>query len=83
MQSGLFDQKSTFARTLGAVKSATNTIKTSTQQAAAYAIPQVKFKFISKDKDKFEKRILEELNKIFTGLFICWILELKKQKKNY
>ncbi|KAK6633081.1 hypothetical protein RUM43_012824 [Polyplax serrata] len=65
-KAGLFDQKSTFARTLGAVKSATNSIKTSTQQAAALAIPQVKLKFISKDKEKFEKRILDELNKIFT-----------------
>ncbi|EEB13673.1 suppressor of actin, putative [Pediculus humanus corporis] len=65
-KSGFFDQKSTFAKTLGAVKSATNSIKNSTQQAAALAIPQVKFKFISKDKDKFEKRILDELNKIFT-----------------
>lgn len=66
-QGGLFDQKSTFAKTLGAVKSATNSIKNSTQQAAALAIPQVKFKFVSKDKEKFEKRILDELNKIFTG----------------
>lgn len=67
VQGGLFDQKSTFAKTLGAVKSATNSIKNSTQQAAALAIPQVKFKFVSKDKEKFEKRILDELNKIFTG----------------
>ncbi|KAL0276635.1 UNVERIFIED_CONTAM: hypothetical protein PYX00_004166 [Menopon gallinae] len=63
---GFFDQKSTFAKTLGAVKSATNSIKTSTQQAAALAMPQVKFKFLSKDKEKFERRILEELHKIFT-----------------
>ncbi|XP_031844810.1 phosphatidylinositide phosphatase spermathreecae isoform X1 [Nomia melanderi] len=71
-QSSLFDvpQKAALAKTWGTIKSATNTIKTTTQQAAALATSQVKStvskRSIVKDKEKFEKRILEELNKIFT-----------------
>lgn len=98
-QGGLFDvpQKAAFAKTWGTIKSATNTIKNTTQQAAALATSQVNFlhltrnkklyhtkqmflywqeylqvkstvskRNIVKDKERFEKRILEELNKIFT-----------------
>ncbi|KAK1125853.1 hypothetical protein K0M31_005391 [Melipona bicolor] len=71
-QGGLFDvpQKAAFAKTWGTIKSATNTIKNTTQQAAALATSQVKStvskRSVVKDKEKFEKRILEELNKIFT-----------------
>ncbi|KAF3429899.1 hypothetical protein E2986_07266 [Frieseomelitta varia] len=71
-QGGLFDvpQKAAFAKTWGTIKSATNTIKNTTQQAAALATSQVKStvskRNIVKDKERFEKRILEELNKIFT-----------------
>ncbi|XP_071867330.1 phosphatidylinositide phosphatase spermathreecae isoform X2 [Bombus fervidus] len=71
-QGGLFDvpQKAAFAKTWGTIKSATNTIKNTTQHAAALATSQVKStvskRNIVKDKERFEKRILEELNKIFT-----------------
>ncbi|XP_053975819.1 phosphatidylinositide phosphatase SAC2 [Hylaeus volcanicus] len=71
-QTSLFDvpQKAAFAKTWGTIKSATNTIKNTTQQAAAIATSQVKStvskRSIVKDKERFEKRILEELNKIFT-----------------
>lgn len=71
-QGGLFDvpQKAAFAKTWGTIKNATNTIKNTTQQAAALATSQVKStvskRSVVKDKEKFEKRILEELNKIFT-----------------
>ncbi|CAK9808185.1 Phosphatidylinositide phosphatase SAC2 [Anthophora quadrimaculata] len=71
-EGGLFDvpQKAAFAKTWGTIKSATNTIKNTTQQAAALATSQVKStvgkRSIVKDKERFEKRILEELNKIFT-----------------
>ncbi|XP_012136288.1 phosphatidylinositide phosphatase spermathreecae isoform X2 [Megachile rotundata] len=71
-QGGLFDvpQKAAFAKTWGTIKSATNTIKNTTQQAAALATSQVKStvskRNIVKDKERFERRILEELNKIFT-----------------
>ncbi|OAD59920.1 Phosphatidylinositide phosphatase SAC2 [Eufriesea mexicana] len=71
-QGGLFDvpQKAAFAKTWGTIKSATNTIKNTTQQAAALATSQVKStvskRNIVKDKERFEKRILDELNKIFT-----------------
>ncbi|KAJ9598474.1 hypothetical protein L9F63_010843, partial [Diploptera punctata] len=67
---GLFDihQKAAFAKTWGTIKSATNTIKTTTQQAAAMATSQVKLgkRRDSKDREKFERRILEELQRIFT-----------------
>ncbi|KAK2581072.1 hypothetical protein KPH14_006114 [Odynerus spinipes] len=78
--SGLFDvpQKAAFAKTWGTIKSATNTIKNTTQQAAALATSQVKSTVNKrsgvKDKEKFEKRIVEELNKIFTetdSFFYC------------
>nr|XP_050853948.1 phosphatidylinositide phosphatase SAC2 isoform X2 [Vespula vulgaris] len=78
--SGLFEvpQKAAFAKTWGTIKSATNTIKNTTQQAAALATSQVKSTVNKrsgvKDKEKFEKRILEELNKIFTetdSFFYC------------
>ncbi|KAL6445534.1 hypothetical protein ACFW04_000823 [Cataglyphis niger] len=78
--SGLFDvpQKAALAKTWGTIKNATNTIKNTTQQAAALATSQVKStvtkRNIVKDKERFEKRILEELNKIFTetdSFFFC------------
>ncbi|XP_026668403.1 phosphatidylinositide phosphatase SAC2 isoform X2 [Ceratina calcarata] len=71
-QGGLFDvpQKAAFAKTWGTIKSATNTIKNTTQHAAALATSQVKStvskRSIVKDKERFDKRISEELNKIFT-----------------
>ncbi|XP_034939249.1 LOW QUALITY PROTEIN: phosphatidylinositide phosphatase SAC2 [Chelonus insularis] len=71
-------QKTGFAKTWGTIKSATNTIKNTTQHAAALATSQVKSTVIkrstTKDKDKLEKRILEELNKIFSetdSFFFC------------
>ncbi|XP_071556223.1 phosphatidylinositide phosphatase SAC2 isoform X2 [Temnothorax nylanderi] len=78
--SGLFDvpQKAALAKTWGTIKNATNTIKNTTQHAAALATSQMKSTVIKrsvvKDKDRFEKRILEELNKIFTetdSFFFC------------
>ncbi|CAL1673573.1 unnamed protein product [Lasius platythorax] len=78
--SGLFDipQKAALAKTWGTIKNATSTIKNTTQQAAALATSQVKSTVIKrnivKDKERFEKRILEELNKIFTetdSFFFC------------
>ncbi|XP_015597121.1 phosphatidylinositide phosphatase SAC2 isoform X2 [Cephus cinctus] len=78
--SALFDvpQKVGFAKTWGTIKSATNTIKNTTQHAAALATSQVKSTVIKrsggKDKERFEKRILEELGKIFTetdSFFFC------------
>ncbi|XP_068084961.1 phosphatidylinositide phosphatase SAC2 [Anabrus simplex] len=67
--SGIFDihQKAAFAKTWGTMKSAANTIKTTTQQAAALATSQVNKskRRDSKDKEKFERRILEELLKVF------------------
>ncbi|XP_029172365.1 phosphatidylinositide phosphatase SAC2 isoform X2 [Nylanderia fulva] len=78
--SGLFDipQRAGLAKTWGTIKNATNTIKNTTQQAAALATSQVKStvakRNIMKDKERFEKRILEELNRIFTetdSFFFC------------
>ncbi|XP_011304045.1 phosphatidylinositide phosphatase SAC2 isoform X2 [Fopius arisanus] len=71
-------QKTGFMKTWGTIKSATNTIKNTTQQAAAIATSQVKStvikRSIGKDKEKFERRILEELNKVFgetDSFFFC------------
>lgn len=67
---GLFDQK--IAKTWGTIKSATNTIKNTTQQAAALAVKSKRTGV--KDKEKFERRILDELHKIFTetdSFFFC------------
>lgn len=63
----LFDMQknSAFTKTWGTLKSAGNTIKNTTQQAAAIATGLPK-KRDSKDKEKFEKRIIEEFHKIFT-----------------
>ncbi|XP_011165329.1 phosphatidylinositide phosphatase SAC2 isoform X2 [Solenopsis invicta] len=77
---GLFDvpQKAALAKTWGTIKNATNTIKNTTQHAAALATSQMKStvtkRSVVKDKERFEKRILEELNKIFTetdSFFFC------------
>ncbi|KAL1494584.1 hypothetical protein ABEB36_010159 [Hypothenemus hampei] len=57
-------QKSTLSKTWGTLKVAGNTIKNTTQQAAAIASGTPRKDF--KDKDKFEKQIVEEFYKIFT-----------------
>ncbi|GLV32607.1 spermathreecae [Carabus blaptoides fortunei] len=71
LNSSLFDlQKNpAFSKTWGTLKSAGNSIKNTTQQAATLASNQVKStirKRENKDKDKFERRIIEEFHKIFT-----------------
>lgn len=61
----LFDS-SQLMKTWGAVKNAGSTIKTTTQQAATIATSQVKSKVgIKEPYKKLEKRISEELHKIF------------------
>ncbi|XP_034249540.1 phosphatidylinositide phosphatase SAC2 isoform X2 [Thrips palmi] len=64
----LFDQKAVLGKTWGSIKSAGNTIKNTTQQAAALATMQVKqgVKQDSKQRERFERRITEELTRIFT-----------------
>lgn len=63
----IFDiqKNAAFTKTWGTLKSAGNTIKNTTQQAAAIATGTPKRKDF-KDKEKFEKRILDEFLKIFT-----------------
>ncbi|KAF7991334.1 hypothetical protein HCN44_002896 [Aphidius gifuensis] len=79
---GLFEtqQKTGLAKTWGNFKSMTNTIKNTTQHAAAIATSQVKSTVIKrsnnnlKDREKFEKRIIDELTKIFgetDSFFFC------------
>lgn len=61
-------------KTWGALKSAGTSVKHSTQQAAALASNQVKSKVkgketrnnLERDRTKLEKRIVDELNRIFT-----------------
>ncbi|GJQ85005.1 hypothetical protein Trydic_g3667 [Trypoxylus dichotomus] len=50
------------SKTLGTLKSAGNVIKTTTQQAAAMATGTP----IRRDKERFEKSIIEEFHRIFT-----------------
>ncbi|KAF4532641.1 hypothetical protein B566_EDAN009822 [Ephemera danica] len=68
--SAMFDlqKQPAFVKTWGTIKSATNSIKSTTQQAAALASAQVKSgkKRDSKENERFERRILEELHKIVT-----------------
>ncbi|CAA9999838.1 unnamed protein product [Nesidiocoris tenuis] len=61
-------QKASLAKTWGSIKSATSSIRTTTQHAAAIATYQVKsgLKKDGKEREKFEKRILDELSRIFT-----------------
>lgn len=65
--SSLFDiQKNTaFTKTWGTLKNAGTTIKHTTQQAAAMAAGVQKKGNIVKDKERFEKQIVEEFYKIF------------------
>ncbi|XP_014236993.1 phosphatidylinositide phosphatase SAC2 isoform X2 [Trichogramma pretiosum] len=82
---GLLDAQRTtsgLAKTWGTIKSAGNSLRTTTQQAAALATSQVKSTVVGavgkrtglKDKERFERRIIEELGKIFTetdSFFFC------------
>uniref|UniRef100_A0A1A9UEQ5 SAC domain-containing protein n=1 Tax=Glossina austeni TaxID=7395 RepID=A0A1A9UEQ5_GLOAU len=61
----LFEGNQLMNKTWGAVKSAGNTIKNTTQQAAALASNQVKSSVGIRDPTRIEKRITEELHKIF------------------
>ncbi|XP_065371546.1 phosphatidylinositide phosphatase SAC2 isoform X3 [Calliphora vicina] len=61
----LFEGNQLMNKTWGAVKSAGNTIKNTTQQAAALASNQVKSSVGIRDPSRIGKRITEELHKIF------------------
>lgn len=61
----LFEGSQLMNKTWGAVKIAGSTIKSTTQQAAALATNQMRSKNASKDPTKIEKRISDELHKIF------------------
>ncbi|XP_050334905.1 phosphatidylinositide phosphatase SAC2 isoform X2 [Bactrocera neohumeralis] len=61
----LFEGAQLMNKTWGAVKNAGNTIKNTTQQAAALASNQVKSSVGIRDPSRIEKRITEELHKIF------------------
>ncbi|XP_023291488.2 phosphatidylinositide phosphatase SAC2 isoform X3 [Lucilia cuprina] len=64
-RSKLFEGNQLMNKTWGAVKSAGNTIKNTTQQAAALASNQVKSSVGIRDPTRIGKRITEELHKIF------------------
>ena len=63
----LFENSNLVNKTWGAVKSAGSTIKNTTQQAAAMASSQVKSTvgMVIKDPLRVEKKIMEELHRIF------------------
>lgn len=73
-KSRLFEGSAFVNKTWGAVKSAGNTIKNTTQHAAALASNQIRSKHGTKDPTKIEKRISDELHKIFDesdSFFYC------------
>ncbi|XP_004536586.1 phosphatidylinositide phosphatase SAC2 isoform X2 [Ceratitis capitata] len=61
----LFEGAQLMNKTWGAVKIAGNTIKNTTQQAAALASNQMKSSVGIRDPSRIEKRITDELHKIF------------------
>lgn len=62
----IFESSNIMGKTWGAMKSAGSTIKNTTQQAASIATTQVKSKVgIKEPYKKLEKRISEEIHKIF------------------
>lgn len=64
-KSRLFEGSQLVNKTWGAVKIAGSTIKNTTQQAAALASNQIRSKNALRDPTKIEKRISDELHKIF------------------
>lgn len=64
-KSRLFEGSQLVNKTWGAVKSAGSTIKSTTQQAAVLASNQVKSSVGIKDPGRIERKITEELHKIF------------------
>ncbi|GBP27703.1 Phosphatidylinositide phosphatase SAC2 [Eumeta japonica] len=65
MGARLFENSAFLNKTIGAVKNAGNTIKTTTQQAATQVKQTVNKRRDPKIAEKFEKRLTDELHKIF------------------
>ncbi|XP_063369181.1 phosphatidylinositide phosphatase SAC2 [Cydia amplana] len=65
MGARLFENSAFLNKTVGAVKSVSNTIKTTTQQAATQVKHTVKKQYDPKVSERFEKRLTDELYKIF------------------
>ncbi|CAG5014048.1 unnamed protein product [Parnassius apollo] len=61
----LFENSAFLNKTVGAVKNVSNTIKTTTQQAATQVKHTVKKQRDPKLAERFEKRLTDELHKIF------------------
>ncbi|KAI8423060.1 hypothetical protein MSG28_014146 [Choristoneura fumiferana] len=61
----LFENSAFLNKTVGAVKNVSNTIKTTTQQAATQVKQTVKKQRDPKIAERFEKRLTDELHKIF------------------
>ncbi|XP_045488697.1 phosphatidylinositide phosphatase SAC2 [Pieris rapae] len=79
MGARLFENSAFLNKTVGAVKNVSNTIKTTTQQAATQVKQTVKKQRDVKLDDKFEKRLTDELHKIFDdsdSFYYCRTLDL-------
>lgn len=77
-------------KTWGAVKSAGNTIKNTTEKAAAIASHQVKSSVGIRDPNRIEKRINDELHKVFDdsdSFYFCFDSDitnnLQRRNDNY
>ncbi|KAK7073587.1 Phosphatidylinositide phosphatase SAC2, partial [Halocaridina rubra] len=62
---GDLQQKVALSKTFGTIRSVTSTIKTATVNAAVTATGQGKVRRDGRDRERYERRILDELNKMF------------------
>ncbi|XP_050685103.1 phosphatidylinositide phosphatase SAC2 isoform X2 [Leptidea sinapis] len=75
----LFENSAFLNKTVGAVKNVSNTIKSTTQQAATQVKQTVKKQRDPKVAERFEKRLTDELHKIFDdsdSFYYCRTLDL-------
>ncbi|CAG4978667.1 unnamed protein product [Colias eurytheme] len=79
MGARLFENSAFLNKTVGAVKNVSNTIKTTTQQAATQVKQTVKKQREIKLDERFEKRLTDELHKIFDdsdSFYYCRTLDI-------
>ncbi|XP_047500088.1 phosphatidylinositide phosphatase SAC2-like isoform X3 [Penaeus chinensis] len=62
---GDLQQKVALSKTFGTIRSVTSTIKSATVNAAATATGQSKVRRDGRDRDRYERRVLDELSKMF------------------
>ncbi|XP_053619511.1 phosphatidylinositide phosphatase SAC2 isoform X2 [Plodia interpunctella] len=79
MGAHIFENSAFLNKTVGAVKNVSNTIKSTTQQAATQVKQTVKKHKDPKIAERFEKRLTDELHKIFDdsdSFYYSWTLDI-------